>query len=54
MINFILMLLSVILSPLLIICAFISVILIACIIIAIASLIAESIRKLVEYIKEDK
>lgn len=48
MINFILALIAIILSPLLIICAFISLVLIVCPLIAIASVIAEGIRKLID------
>ncbi len=48
MINFILMMIAIILSPLLIICAFISLVLIVCPLIAIASVIAEGIRKLID------
>lgn len=52
MINFILMMIEIILSPLLIICAFISLVLIACIMIAIASMIVESIRRLIDNISK--
>lgn len=54
MIDFILMMIAIILSPALIICAFISLMLIACIMMAIASMIAEGIRKLINSMKEDK
>lgn len=54
MINFILALIAIILSPLLIICAFISLVLIVCPLIVIVSMIAEGIRKLINSMKEDK
>ena len=54
MIDIILTMIAIILSPLLIVCAFVSSVLIACILIAIASVIVEGIRKLINSIKEDK
>lgn len=54
MINFILMLITIILSPVLIVCAFTSVILIGCMIYAVFVSIAEGIGKLIESIKEDE
>lgn len=48
MIDMILMMVVIILSPLLIVCAFVSLVLIACILIAIASVIADGIRKLLK------
>lgn len=50
MINFILIMLAIILSPVLIICAFISLVLIVCIIIAIVSIVATSISELIDYV----
>jgi len=52
MIGCILMLITIILSPILIICAFISLVLIACILIAIVSMIAGSIRKLIDMVNK--
>lgn len=54
MIDFILALIAIILSPLLIICAFISLVLIACIIIAIASMIADGIRELIDGVNKSR
>lgn len=54
MIDMILMMVVIILSPLLIVCAFVSLVLIACMLIAIASVIADGIRKLIDNMKEDK
>lgn len=48
MISIILTMIAIILSPLLIVCGFVSLVLIVCILIAIASVIAEGIRKLIE------
>lgn len=48
MINFILMMLAIILSPVLIICAFISLVLIVCIIIAIVNVVVDGISRLAD------
>lgn len=47
MINFILMLMMIILSPVLIVCALISVILIGCVVYSVVVMVTESIRKLI-------
>ena len=52
MIDIILTMIAIILSPLLIVCAFVSSVLIMCILIAIASVIVEGIRKLIENVKK--
>lgn len=52
MISIILTVIAIILSPLLIVCAFVSSVLIVCLLIAIASVIAEGIRKLIENIRK--
>lgn len=52
MINFILIVIAIILSPVLIICALISTFLIACIIYAIAVSIAEGVKCSVKFLKK--
>ncbi len=47
MINFILMLMTIILSPVLIVCALISVMLIGCVVYSVVVMLTESIRKLI-------
>lgn len=54
MINFILVLIAILLSPAIIVCAFISAVLIACIIYTIAVGIAECVRRLIDNIKGNK
>ena len=53
MIDFILMMIAIILSPLLIICGFISLVLIACIMVAMVSMVAKGIRRLMGERKDE-
>lgn len=52
MINFILILIAIILSPILIICASISAVLIICIMMVIVSAVIKGINELIDYIKD--